>query len=67
MWFKITTLIIIFLYINMYKNKELYYYKNLGTSKKQLWIQSISFDFVLFIILIVLALKLKSHLLIPAL
>ena len=56
-WFKIITLGIIVYFINSYKRDEFYYYKNLGTSKLFLWISTLSFDFILFITLLVLTLK----------
>src|SRR5438128_794436 len=52
-WFKLATLGIIYYYINDYKKKEFYYYQNLGISKLLLWIATLSFDFFLFIFLII--------------
>jgi len=46
-------------FINSYKNKEYYYYQNLGLSKALLWIAILTFDFALFIFLIVLIYKFK--------
>src|SRR5690606_28702420 len=56
-WFKIGTLGMIFYYIQNYKRDEFYYYKNLGLAKKHLWISTLTFDFVLFLILSLLTLK----------
>ncbi len=53
-WLKMATLALTYYFINTYKNKEYYYYLNLGISKFLLWIVSLSFDFVLFISLIIL-------------
>jgi hypothetical protein len=44
---------ITFYYINDQKKKEYYYYQNLGVSKRLLWISILSFDFLLFIFLII--------------
>lgn len=49
-WFKMATLGLIFYFINNYKKHELYYYKNLGVSKWMLWIPTLTFDFILFIV-----------------
>jgi type III secretory pathway component EscU len=56
-WFKIITLALIFYYIQNYKKDEFYYYKNLGLTKKHLWISTFTFDFILFLILFILTLK----------
>lgn len=52
-WFKIGTLGLTFYFIDNYKNKEYYYYQNLGVSKVLLWSVTLSFDFALFIFLII--------------
>lgn len=49
-WFKVFSLGIIFYFINSYKGKEIYYYKNLGVSKYKLWIPILIFDFSIFLI-----------------
>ena len=55
-WFKIGTLAIIVYSVNVYKKNEFYYYKNLGISKLKLWIPIVTFDFLFFLItLIILA------------
>lgn len=56
-WFKIFTSGIIIYYINNYKNKEFYYYQSLGLSKKQLWGSTMTIDFLLYIVAIVIAFK----------
>ncbi|HBZ26324.1 MAG TPA: hypothetical protein DEO54_08860 [Rikenellaceae bacterium] len=58
-WFKIITLGIIVYFINNYKRNEFYYYKNLGLSKKVLWISSLTFDFILFLTLIIITLLVR--------
>lgn len=58
-WFKIITLGLVFYFINDRKKEEFYYYKNLGVTKKTLWIVTITFDLILFITLIFLTLKFK--------
>lgn len=56
-WYKIITLGLIFYYIHSFKKDKFYYYKNLGLTKKQLWISTLTFDFILFLILLFLTLK----------
>ncbi len=58
-WFKIITLGLIFYFVNSYKQKELYYYQNLGVSKLILWISTMAIDIILFILLIIITLKIK--------
>ncbi len=56
-WFKILMYGLIYFFINSYKNKELYYYKNLGASKKIMWISSLTLDFLIFVLLLTITLK----------
>jgi hypothetical protein len=58
-WVKIITLGIFFYFINNHKKDVFYYYKNLGLTKKQLWIPTLTFDLMVFIILIVLTIQIK--------
>jgi len=58
-WFKVLTLGIIYFFINKYKRKELYYFRNLGMSKKFLWASTLSIDTLLFILLIILTFSIK--------
>lgn len=58
-WLKIATLGLTYYFIHSYKNKEYYYYQNLGISKVLLWVVTFSFDFTLFIFLIILTYKLR--------
>ena len=53
-WFKIFTLAVIVYFINVYKKNEFYYYKNLGISKFMLWIPILIFDFLFFLISMVI-------------
>jgi len=53
-WFKISTLGIIYFAIETTKKKEFYYYQNLGVSKRLLWSATLIFDFMLFILLIII-------------
>ncbi|OFZ08525.1 MAG: hypothetical protein A2322_06505 [Bacteroidetes bacterium RIFOXYB2_FULL_39_7] len=55
-WFKIITLGLIFYYIHNVKKDDFYYYKNLGLSKKTLWFSTLTFDFILFLMLIIITL-----------
>jgi len=52
-WFKIFTLAVIVYSTNLYKKNEFYYYKNLGFSKFKLWIPILTFDFLFFLITII--------------
>lgn len=56
-WFKIVTLAIIYYFVKDIKKNEFYYYKNLGITKKKLWISTFSFDFILFLVSIYLILR----------
>lgn len=58
-WFKIATLVLMYYSINNYKRKEFYYYRNLGVSKKILWISTLSLDIVLFNLLLILVMKIR--------
>jgi len=58
-WFKIITLALIFYYIQNNKKNHFYYYKNLGLTKKHLWIPTLTLDFVLFLTLMTLAVKIR--------
>ena len=51
-WLKLVSLAIIFWFINSYKNKEYYYYQNLGISRVLLWGTTLLFDIALFIFLV---------------
>lgn len=53
-WSKILTMALIYYFININKKKEYYYYQNLGISKTLLWTASLTFDFILFIFLLIL-------------
>lgn len=52
-WFKIFSLGAIFYITNNYKKDEYYYYKNLGLSKRMLWVPTLLFDLILFLFLII--------------
>lgn len=58
-WFKAITLGLIFYYIHSFKKDNFYYYKNLGLTKKLLWISSLTFDLIIFLILITITLKVR--------
>ncbi|HCY76132.1 MAG TPA: hypothetical protein DHV28_09450 [Ignavibacteriales bacterium] len=53
-WFKIFTLAIIVYSTNVYKKNEIYYYKNLGITRLTLWIPILIFDFLFFLISIII-------------
>lgn len=52
--FKLMTLVLIILFINLYKKNEFYYYHNLGLSKLKLWLSTLGIDMALFVVLIVI-------------
>jgi hypothetical protein len=54
-WGKIITIALIIYFAFTAKKKELYYYQNLGVSKQKLAITTGLFDFLLWLMLIVLA------------
>lgn len=58
-WSKILTMGITYYLIDSTKKNEYYYYRNLGVSKPLLWIASLSFDFVLFLFLLMLTNQLQ--------
>src|SRR5579863_5130779 len=58
-WFKVTTLGVIYYFINTYRNREYYYFKNLGISKIFLWIVILTFDLMMFVLLISQTYKLR--------
>ncbi|SHG60038.1 hypothetical protein [Pedobacter caeni] len=58
-WFKVFTLGIIAYYISKYKYKEFLYYQNLGISKIFLWTASLTFELLIFGLLLILSLKLS--------
>lgn len=59
LFLKLITLGITFYGLNAYKYKEYYYYQNLGMSIKLLWTILLSFDLLLFILLITQLYKFK--------
>ena len=52
-WLKIATLILTYNFINKSKKNEYYYYLNLGVTKLLLWVITLGFDFILFLVLII--------------
>ncbi|OLY92793.1 hypothetical protein SAMN05444008_10235 [Cnuella takakiae] len=58
-WLKIASLAFIYNFINNYKRKEYYYYQNLGIPKTRLWVVTLTFDFILFLFLIIQTYKFK--------
>ena len=54
-WFKIISLGLIYFYIKNYKASTFYFYKNMGASRKGLWICSISSDMMLYLALTITA------------
>jgi hypothetical protein len=51
-WLKLASLALVFFYIRSYKQKEFYYYQNLGLSRQFLWTTTILFDFALYLFLL---------------
>lgn len=60
-WLKLSTTAIIFFYISTYKNKEFYYYHNLGLSKRYLWSRTLSIDLALYVLLLLGAKTFPMH------
>ena len=58
-WLKAATLALTYYFINQNRKKEYYYFQNLGVSKGLLWTTTLSFDFVLYIFLIILIYQFK--------
>lgn len=58
-WFKIAATCLLYYFVNTYKAKEFYYYQNLGISKQKLWTVSLGFDFLIFIISLIVIHKMK--------
>jgi hypothetical protein len=54
-WFKLITIGIVFYFTASYKKKELYYYQNLGLSKLMLGVTTSLFDFLLWLIISIVA------------
>jgi len=54
-WFKVITIGVMFYATIFYKEKELYYYQNLGISKIKLGVATSTFDFLLWLALILIA------------
>jgi len=53
-WCKVLTSSMIFFFVNQLKEKQYYYYQNFGVGKKLLWVTTLLFDFLLFILFIIL-------------
>ena len=51
LWLKLATLALTWYFTNSFKEKEFYYYQNLGASKMLLWSATLIFDACLFILL----------------
>ena len=52
-WFKLLSMGFIITYIDQYRKAEYLYYRNLGLSKSALWTFSLTFDFILFVSLLI--------------
>jgi hypothetical protein len=51
-WLKLSTLGVTIVFIKSYKSKEFYYYQNLGLSRNFLWLCTLGFDFILYLLLL---------------
>jgi hypothetical protein len=58
-WFKVLTSAIIMLYINKYKIKEFYYYRNLGVTKAFLFTAATLCDSLVFFLILALSYNLR--------
>lgn len=54
-WCKLLTLALTYYFVDINKKNEYYYYQNLGIAKTLLWSATLSFDFLLFILCLVLS------------
>ena len=60
-WLKVGTMWITYYFTDNLKQKEYYYYDNLGISKRTLWIPALVLDFVVFMTsMVVLMLKMNG-------
>ena len=50
--FKLLTLLLIYFFINSYKQDQFYYYRNLRLTKWMLWTATFAFDIALYILLL---------------
>jgi hypothetical protein len=58
-WFKIITLAITAYFINSYKKKELFYFRNLGISRSSLWSFTLILDMLFYIAVLTLTYQLR--------
>jgi len=58
-WGKLITLGLTYYLLNLNIKNEYFYYQNLGISKTLLWVATLTFDFVLFLLLIFLVYQCK--------
>lgn len=56
---KVITLFLIFYFLNSLGRTDFYYYKNLGLTRKLLWASTLSFDFLLFLFLMIIICMIK--------
>jgi hypothetical protein len=54
-WGKLITLALSFYLVDAGKKKEYHYYRNLGLSKTLLWTATLCFDFLLFLLLLIIS------------
>jgi len=59
-WLKLSVTALLLYYFRSYKKKEFYYYQSLGLSQRFLWISTLSFDFCLYLFLMVRVYKMSS-------
>ncbi len=50
-WLKIITTGLVFWVVSSIKEKEFYYFQNLGLSKMRLWVYSLGLDFGIFVLI----------------
>ena len=55
-WYKVISLILVFYITVYYRKNEQYYYQNLGVSKLQLGLTTSAFDFMLWLVFILVQL-----------
>lgn len=58
-WCKVASLGLTYYFVSISKKNEFYYYQNFGISKKLLWTVTLTVDFIIFIVLIIISNKFR--------
>jgi ABC-type lipopolysaccharide export system ATPase subunit len=60
-WIRLSASAIIYFYIRAYKTKEFYYYLNLGLPPARLWLSTLAFDLLLYLLLLIITHSFTMH------